>query len=724
MKLKNYFLLLLLLAFTLPVSAQEAGKEGPVATGTITSFYVPSLASRSYLPLADNTPREIEDGRYSRRAKQPNIVIGKGSEPEPVDPHYLTGKIPSRALLFDFEANASNSQPTDPAAAVGPDHYFTVFNTGYRIFDKTGTALTGPLNVTTIFSGGGCCDLTVSYDNDADRWVVGYLFFNGNVQVAVSDGPNPITAGWNVYTVPGVNDYNKLSVWSDGYYMTANNQGSNKVWVLERDEMLLGNTAQTVTFNLPGIVIPNPGISFFSPQVMNVSNNDFPAAGGATVIWLQDDSYGGVTTDHVKLWTIDMNWAGGSTISNPPVQINTQTSFTSVFDGGSFSNLPQPGGGSVLDALQAIVHNQAQFRRFGTHNSAVFNFTIDTDPGGGKLAGIRWFELRQPADNTPWTLFQEGTYNSPDGKHAWNGSMMMDSSGNIAMGYTGMGGPTTPGTERASTYYTGRFDGNPAGTMTVAETLIEAGTSSIPGGRYGDYSKMDIDPIDDTTFWFINEIAKGGRKNHTGVFKLAPDLVNDVGVISIDAPLDGALTNAEQVTVTIFNFGSASQSNIPVNLTIDGNSIADEVFAGPLAGSQTAQYTFTATGDFSTPGQTYVVESSTNLAGDELNGNDDTTKNITNTTLGTVENSITDSDLLIVNKGNQMYEISLPTTAVTERLNLTVTNMLGQKLLFYGLDHDGQGYSYNLDMSYASSGVYIISIGDGVSSVSGRIVVE
>jgi len=41
--------------------------------------------------------------------------------------------------------------------------------------------------------------------------------------------------------------------------------------------------------------------------------------------------------------------------------------------------------------------------------------------------------------------------------------------------------------------------------MTVNEELIAAGNANIPGLRYGDYSKIDIDPTDDTTFWFINE---------------------------------------------------------------------------------------------------------------------------------------------------------------------------------------------------------------------------
>ena len=53
--------------------------------------------------------------------------------------------------------------------------------------------------------------------------------------------------------------------------------------------------------------------------------------------------------------------------------------------------------------------NQAQFRKFATHNSAVFNFVVNTT-SSGELAGVRWYELRQNGDGQPWSIYQEGTY--------------------------------------------------------------------------------------------------------------------------------------------------------------------------------------------------------------------------------------------------------------------------------------------------------------------------
>ena len=628
----NFTLLLLLIAVCFSANAQE--NEGAKATyfGTAISMqHVPSIASRTDLPSSTIKKQEMQDGRSTKN----NVVPGKDAQTEDdflaTNPHRLSQKIQGKAPILVFDAAASNSQPTDPTAAVGPNHYFVVFNTGFIIYDKAGNDLTGQLGTGAIFPLSGCCDLTASYDNVADRWVL--TFLGNGFQVAVSDGPDPVNDGWYTYNFPMSTDYQKLSVWSDGYYVTANkNSGSagtsEVVFALERDEMLAGNpAAQIIGFPLPGIVTSG----FYSPQAFSISDDTMPAAGDVPIVYLQDDAWGGVSEDHLKLWTIDVDWAtpANSTIS-APTELTT-TAFISVFDGGSFSNLTQPGGGIAIDALQATIMNQAQFRKFSGHNSAVFTFVVDTDATGGELAGVRWYELRQSDDGQPWTIFQEGTYTSPDGKHAWHASIMMDINGNIGMGYTGMAGPTTPDptTKRVASYYTGRYSADPLNTMTIAEELIAQGNANIPGLRYGDYSKIDIDPVDDKTFWFINEYMNSGRKDVVGVFKIAPNFNDDVGVVSIDAPVTGTLTAAEDVTVTIFNYGLNPASNFDVTYSVDGGPVVTETFTGTIASSTTEQFTFAATTDMSTVGQTYSITSETNMTGDEDTSNDATTKDVT-----------------------------------------------------------------------------------------------
>lgn len=631
MKLKNYFFATLFMAFACVAYAQEVVPNVPTKAdyvGEITPVHVSSIASRmNELIPAVNNSGEARD----RRSIRNKVIVGKDAQTE--DDYYVRNRhemeqsvrVSPPSLVFD--AYSSGSQPTDPAMAVGPNHVFVVFNTGFTIYDKSGNQLlpqTAPNPA--IFPTGGCCDLTASYDNAADRWVISFL--GSGVQVAVSDGPDPINDGWNVYNVP-LTDYQKLSVWSDGYYLTHNTGSSNRAYAMERADMLLGNTASILGFPLPGLV-QGPG-GFFSPQALNISDNTIPAAGGATFVFLQDDAFAGIATDHIKYWTLDVDWVNtGNSVMSAATEIPV-TPFIGVFDGGSFVNLAQPTGGPNIDALQQTIMNQAQFRKFPGHNSAIFNHVVDVDGTAGELAGVRWYEFRQTADNQPWTLYQEGTYTAPDGRHAWHASMIMDGNGNIGMGYTSMSGPTTPNTVRVSSYYTGRFDGDPLGTMTVAEELIANGNANIPGTRYGDYSKMDIDPSNDSTFWFINEYMNSGRKGVVGVFELAPNTsVDDVGVTSIVSPVNGPLTASEDITISIRNFGINDIVNPEVQYTVDGGTPVIENYAGTIVGGATESFTFATQADLSIPNNTYTIASRTNLTGDTDATNDETTKDVTN----------------------------------------------------------------------------------------------
>ncbi|WP_299764157.1 T9SS type A sorting domain-containing protein [uncultured Dokdonia sp.] len=620
MKFKLLFSVLCLFSFL--SYGQIEDKKPPFFQGKISSVeYVSSLLSRpNDLVAPDNSVKEAKD----KRSLAPQIVQGKDPQVENDyfvrNRHKMEQSVRMAPASVVFDAYASGSQPTDPSLAVGPNHVMVVFNTGFAIYDKSGNQLLGQTAPNpAIFPSGGCCDLTVSYDNAADRWVLSFL--GSGAQVAVSDGPNPLTANWFVYTISGIQDYQKLSVWSDGYYITENTGSSNRLWALERDAMLVGDpNAQILGFNLPGIVTSG----FFSPQALNVTDSNLPAPGGATIVYLQDDAWNGVSVDHIKVWTADVNWSNpsSSTVSNP-TQINT-TPFISVFDNGSFSNLLQPGNGRriSIDALQATIMNQAQFRKFATHNSAVFNFVVDADASSGEQAAVRWYEFRQNGDNQPWSLYQEGTYTAPDGRHAWNASMAMDAQGNIGMGYTSMSGPNTPSTVFVSSYYTGRMSTDPLGTMTVMEGLIANGDAKIPGTRYGDYSKMDVDPSDGSTFWFINEYMNSGRRGVVGAFQLQagpPDtevpsdptnLVasnitsnsatlswnassDNVGVVSYTVSIDGNIVGSSATTT--FDVTGLSE------LTLYNASVTAQDAAGNVSGAATTSFT-TLEGNGGAPG--------------------------------------------------------------------------------------------------------------------------
>jgi subtilase family serine protease len=138
-----------------------------------------------------------------------------------------------------------------------------------------------------------------------------------------------------------------------------------------------------------------------------------------------------------------------------------------------------------------------QYRNLGSHESLVVNHTVDVD--GLDHAGIRWYEIRSPG-SSPF-IYQQGTY-APDADHRWMGSIAMDHAGNMALGFSVSGATTSP-----SIRYTGRLDGDEPGVMTQGEAdlMVGAGSQLHDSGRWGDYSLLAIDPVDQCTFWYTQQ---------------------------------------------------------------------------------------------------------------------------------------------------------------------------------------------------------------------------
>ncbi|CAL2059600.1 GEVED domain-containing protein [Tenacibaculum sp. 190524A05c] len=607
--------------------------------GKLDYRFVPSikeqLQNKSFIPATIN-----KDNFYGKdkRAKGNKVVPGKGL-PVGLDPLLNTqSRAPQKRIKstsLTFETTNSTSTPSDPTGAVGRDYYIASWNTSFRIFNKDGTPATPAASLATLFPGGADGDPIVLYDSQADRYIVTEFEDDPNgFHVAISQTNDPVNGGWHVYSATSFQtgtfpDYTKFSIWSDGYYVTANisasdnagNTRNGQVWVLERDKMLTGDTSASIqAFSLPGMATNG----FYSPQAFNVTDGNLPARGNATIVYMQDDAWAGVTSDHLKLWTINVDWTNSlnSTIS-AATQIPTAP-FTGVFDGGGFANLPQPTGPSI-DAMQATIMNQAQFRKFATHNSVVFNFVVNTN-ATGKLAGVRWYELRQNGDGQPWSIFQEGTYVAPDGRHAFGASMAMDGAGNIGMGYS-----SVSSTESISLRYTGRFKDDPLNSMTALEELIVQSTSDNTNTRYADYSHLTVDPSNDADFWFVSEyFNSGARSNMVGVFQLTAPPNNDVGVRSITNPTSGVLSNAEDITISIKNFGTDDQSNFPVSYTINGGTAVTETYTGTVSQNETVSFTFATKADLSISNQIYTIAASTGLTGDENSSNDEATVEVIN----------------------------------------------------------------------------------------------
>ncbi len=108
-----------------------------------------------------------------------------------------------------------------------------------------------------------------------------------------------------------------------------------------------------------------------------------------------------------------------------------------------------------------------------------------------------------------------------------------------------------------------------------------------------------------------------------------PPIPNDVGVISIDAPTDSTQIGLNNtVIVTVKNYGTATQTSIPVSYKIGSSTAVNGTMtiANGLAPDSIAQFTFTQ--QFQSPTNDYTLCAFTSLAGDIYTGNDQTCENI------------------------------------------------------------------------------------------------
>ena len=631
---KLFALIIITLSFS--VNAQTKYNPNPETKDTykVTKIinleykYVPSIKelieNGTFIP-AD--PNEFKKEGPPKRIRGAKVVPGKGL-PKGNDPlvnfDSKVSKKQTRDPILTFQSTTSTATPGDPTGEVGRDYYLASWNSSFRFFNLDGSPATPNTSLSNLFGPNESGDPIVLYDSEADRYVISSMGSSA-LNFAVSVSNDPVNDGWHVYNAAsnqfptsGFPDYPKYSIWSDGYYVTTN-QGGDNLFVIERDKVLTGDsTASIQAFDTPS----QTTAGFASAQVFDIVDDDHPAPGNATLVYMQDDSWGGITTDHLKLWSINIDWANPSNSSiSSPVELNT-TAFNSTFDGGSFSNLEQPSGPDI-DAMQWTIMNQAQFRKFPSHNSAILNFVVDVDGTAAELAGVRWYELRQDGDGQPWTIYQEGTYTAPDGRHAFGASMSIDLQGNIGMGYS-----SVSSTESVSLRYTGRYAADPLGEMTLEEGLIAQSTGNSTNLRYADYAHVSVEPTNDKQFWYVSEYFSPGRSHMVGVFQIAADAAYDAGVVSIDSPVTGTLTDTETVTVSIFNYGENDISNFDVSFQVNGGAVVTETYTGTVGTGETVQHTFSTTVDMSTVGTTYAVLAYTTLNDDENAANDGVTEDI------------------------------------------------------------------------------------------------
>src|SRR5437588_10231988 len=401
-----------------------------------------------------------------------------------------------------------NCAPPDTDGEVGKTQYVQMVNEGLQVFDKvTGTSVFGPVAIGSIWSGfGGACqsgsgDPVVIYDQLADRWVISQFAVPTGATVpqdeciAVSQ-TGDATGAWYRYgfhLTSNFLDYPKLGVWPDGYYMGANVFNTlgtaflgPQPFVFDRAKMLVGDS--TATSQTRGIIGGSSEESFLPADVDGIIP---PPVGDPThfVAFPQ----GSPLIYKVWAYHVDFTTPANSTFT---LEASVPAASFTALCSTTRNCVPQLGSSANLDAIADRMMFRNPYRRFSDgHESLLDNYTVSAN----SVAGIRWIELRRTQPGN-WGVFQQSTY-QPDTTWRWMGSIASDNQGNIALGFSASSSSSNP-----QIRYAGRLTTDPLNTLSGEQHLFDGtGSQSATSNRWGDYSDITVDPVDDCTFYYTNE---------------------------------------------------------------------------------------------------------------------------------------------------------------------------------------------------------------------------
>lgn len=449
------------------------------------------------------------------------IIRPSGSRPDTAVQNTLTASLLINVipgLSFDgipYPGVVCNCAPPDTNGAVGSTQYVQIVNEGYQVFDKnTGSSVLGPASIRSLWAGfGGVCetggsgDPVVLYDKIANRWVI--------TQFAVSTGtfvPNrecvavsataDATGSYFRYDFDlrpfGANfyDYPKLGSWPDAYYMAMNVFNSSgtaylgtQPFAFDRSKMLTGAAATVISPGLVGVPANNE-----DPLIPSDFDGLILPPSGAPNTFLEFPDTTGNNGGRYRYW----HYRVGVPFGNGP----TFTQNTGPLAAGFtffFGTVPQLGTADRLAAIGDRLMFRLAYRNFGSPTSPdeswVGNFTVSSSG----VAAPRWFELKN-LGGAAGTIKQEGTY-QPDSTYRWMGSAAMDKMGNLALGFSASSAAIHP-----QIHYAFRSATDPLGTLTgEVDAFDGTGSQLDTSSRWGDYSDMTVDPVDDCTFWYTTE---------------------------------------------------------------------------------------------------------------------------------------------------------------------------------------------------------------------------
>jgi IPT/TIG domain len=393
--------------------------------------------------------------------------------------------------------------PPDTMGAAGPAHVVSLLNSEWGVFDKAGTPLAN-VALQTFWSSLGTApgqpadfpfDPKILYDQYSGRFVAITLDCtvapHSWVLLSVSASPNPVdNNAWykwaidaDVDTAPDNSatqtsnfaDYPGLGVDEHNIYVTANMFDNtdtarySKVWVIPKTPDLLAGNG-TLTW-----------YEFAAPPGSGYSMQPAHSFGAAPAEYLLFEG------DPAALRMARIDNAAGTPLWHSPAVV----SVAAYSPSGDLPGAPQLGTTGRIDTADTRVLN-AVYRNgsvWGTHHVL----------GTSGRVEVAWYRF----DPATGATVAQGRVNDPSLWYYYP-SIAVNADDVAAIGFSG-----SSDNDYVGAYYTLVWPF--AGTDPV--TLFKAGEALYDktlGGsriRWGDFSATSVDPVDDTSFWTLQEYA-------------------------------------------------------------------------------------------------------------------------------------------------------------------------------------------------------------------------
>ncbi|MBX3177021.1 MAG: hypothetical protein KF886_06665 [Candidatus Hydrogenedentes bacterium] len=493
----------------------------------------------------------------------PAIALASGEEK-------ATTGVASPAPAVTFAGiSPANSTPPDSHGAVGPNHVMTQINGQSVIRDRAGNLLSS-VGLTSFWSSLGVSDVfdpKVLYDVHSNRFI------------AVACAQRRSSASGMLFGVSATGD--PTGAW---HLWLLDADPANVNWV---DFPSIGLTANRITFT--GNLFSVSGDQFGGVNIWTIDKASALDGGGITMQLMKVTNAGGTlvpaythdaaqsTQYIVRTGTSNLFGTGRLQVYQITGSIGSltfsQIPFASIGPPWSISlpNAKQLGTTATIETnddrlMNAVVRNG----RLWTTHTIGFNTTTRDH------TAVQWWEI-SPADGSviQTGLIEDvdasGVFNPSTGRFYYFPSVAVNSANDVLIGFTGSGALEYP-----SCYYAFR-------PSTAAPGLFndpfkyKAGLGTYSGPRWGDYSRAVVDPVDDTSFWTVQQYTIGG--NQTANFWAKVGTAGSGGGDTTPPSVSGA--TATSSTAVRITFSEAMQNNAalvnPANYTFNGGLTASAV---------------------------------------------------------------------------------------------------------------------------------------------------